>query len=174
MVGNDINGILADKAVREKLLQSLAENIKRLLAALENGNGKSVNDILAEQAASEEESKIIREVCEDIDDFHSNVQSFREACQANPSLTDGQWLEQQVMGDMETLAQHLEHRGLTEEERRGIVEALRQSLLEEAEAECQLHERETSMIGEEIREADAEEIPEEKRSEQLSHEEVAQ
>lgn len=144
MDDDNILNVLSDATVREELLQLSAENVEKMLADLDNKGGKPVNEVLSCYGESEEERRLINELCDEIDDYHGNVQRLRDAKLGDPSLTEGRWLEEQLTAEAEIISQYAEGRSLTEEERSRLKVLLQQSFMSETEMETQLLDREIS------------------------------
>lgn len=78
-----------------ELFKELQESfMKHLRSLMDFTSGKSeheVNEILIEQAGSEEEKRVIREICEDIDLEHQLMQDLEQS-----EMDPGEWLESQI------------------------------------------------------------------------------
>ena len=78
-----------------ELFKELQESfMKHLRSLMDFTSGKSeheVNEILIEQAVSEEEKRVIREICEDIDLEHQLMQDLEQS-----EMDPGEWLESQI------------------------------------------------------------------------------
>lgn len=143
---------LAREDVREEIQASFTNYLKTLIAALKNKNGKTTTETLMEHGKSDEEQALISELCEDIDAYHDNVKRCREAISQTPSLTEGAWLEQQLLAEANMLAQELEKRNLTNEEQQTLLQQLQQELMAEAEKESNMLNNELNTIGKEMEE----------------------
>lgn len=141
MDDDNILNILSDATVREELLRLSVGNVEKMLAALDSRGGKPVNEVLSCYGESEEERMLVNELCDEIDDYHGNVQRLRDAKLSDPSLTEGRWLEEQLAAEVEVLSQYAEGRSLTGEERSRLLDHLQQSLMRETEEEGRLLDR---------------------------------
>lgn len=150
MGDNDLLQTLSGETVKRSLLETFDKHLKKLLGLIGMGNGKATNDVFVSQCESDEERALVRELCDEIDDYHANQRRLAEAMRDNPSLTEGEWLEEQLLAEADQLAQHLGQRDLTDGEREAIVAELQQSLMAEAESECELLDKQLDGMAKEM------------------------
>ena len=75
----------------EQLEQSFFKNLRSLLDLVRGKSGQELDDLLAEQGRDEEEKRVIREVCEEIDLAHEMMEDLKRSAKE-----PGPWFEQQV------------------------------------------------------------------------------
>ena len=76
----------------EQLAQSFFKNLRSLLDLAKSKIGKELDDLLAGQGRDEEEKRVIREVCEEIDLEHEMMEDLKRS-----EKEPGPWFEQQVV-----------------------------------------------------------------------------
>ena len=138
MGDNDLLQTLSGETVKRSLQETFDKHLKKLLGLIGMSGGKAADDVFLSQCESDEERALVRELCDEIDDYHANQRRLAEAMSDNPSLTEGEWLEEQLLAEANQLAQHLGQRDLTGDEREALVDELQQSLMAEAESEGEL------------------------------------
>lgn len=80
---------------------------------------KSLEDELLEQAKSDEEKKVLKELFLDIDEYHAEMTNVMNAIEKDENLTPGEWMEQQIYENVDNLASKItdEGRKLNEDEK---------------------------------------------------------
>lgn len=139
-----------DDKEKESWIKRFVENFKRLLHLAENRGDKPINDTLAEAGESEEEKRLIREQCEEIDAFHANIKELERAKEEDSELTNGEWLYREVEKEMQDIAQKLESRALTAEELKELKKKIVGALDEEIAAEAKGLDEEFELIEKEV------------------------
>lgn len=74
-----------------ELQQSFFYHLRKLLDLMPGRTEDEVNDLLTKQADSEEEKKVFREICEEVDIEHKLKDEL-----ANSSMDSGEWLEREI------------------------------------------------------------------------------
>lgn len=82
----------------KELQESFLKHLRSLLDLTAGKSEEEVNEILIEQADSEEEKRVIREIHEEIDLEHQLTQDLE-----NSEMDPGEWLEKQIENGVKEL-----------------------------------------------------------------------
>lgn len=103
----------------------------------DSSSNKSLEDELLEQATSDEEKQVLKELFSDIDGYHAEMSNLMEAMRKDNNLTSGEWLEQQIFESVDNLAREISSDGreLNEEEKASLRNQIRDAMDKELETE---------------------------------------
>lgn len=103
----------------------------------DSSSNKSLEDELLEQATSDEEKQVLKELFSDIDGYHAEMSNLMEAMRKDNNLTSGAWLEQQIFESVDNLAHKISSDGkkLNEEEKASLRNQIRDAMDKELETE---------------------------------------
>lgn len=103
----------------------------------DSSSNKSLEDELFEQAKSDEEKQVLKELFSDIDGYHAEMSNLMEAMRKDNNLTSGEWLEQQIFESVDNLALEIssDRRKLNDEEKASLRNQIRDAMDKELETE---------------------------------------
>lgn len=106
------------------------DGFKQLLGLLnERKESKSTfaKDLI-NSGESEEEKSLIRTMCEEIDAFYKARTEMIKAKQENPTLTTGEWFENELISLGNEITQTAEQRNLTPEEAKSFIKSIKDKM----------------------------------------------
>lgn len=103
----------------------------------DSSSNKSLEDELLEQATSDEEKQVLKELFSDIDGYHAEMSNLIEAMRKDNNLTSGEWLEQQIFESVDNLALEISSDGrkLNDEEKASLRNQICDAMDKELETE---------------------------------------
>lgn len=138
--------ILSQKETQNGLLQSFFEGLKRMFSKIKEDKNIDVDELVVSQGQTDEEKEILKEICEDIHSFNSNFRELHDSKTISPSLTDTEWLEGKMEKEANALANTLEQRDITAEEKFLLKEEFIKKLDEQIEQESEMLSKEINYI----------------------------
>lgn len=120
----------------KNLLQSFIKHLRTLLDLTSEKSEDDVNEILIKQANSEEEKRVFREICEDIDLEHRLMQELE-----NSGIDSGEWLERKIESEVKELIPDA-----TAEDIERVKEEVANNMEEEIKQDAEEFEKEISDI----------------------------
>lgn len=136
--------ILSQKETQNGLLKSFFECLKRMFSKIKEDKNIDVDDLVVSQGQTDEEKEILKEICDDIHSFNSNFRELHDSKTISPSLTDTEWLEGKMEKEANALANTLEQRDITAEEKFLLKEEFIKKLDEQIEQESEMLSKEIS------------------------------
>ena len=103
----------------------------------ESSSNKSLEDELIEQATSDEEKQVLKELFSDIDGYHAEMSNLMEAMRKDNNLTSGKWLEQHIFESVDNFALEISSDGrkLNDEEKASLRNQICDAMDKELETE---------------------------------------
>lgn len=103
----------------------------------DSSSNKSLEDELIEQATSDEEKQVLKELFSDIDGYHAEMSNLMEAMCKDNNLTSGEWLEQHIFESVDNLALEISSDGrkLNDEEKASLRNQICDAMDKELETE---------------------------------------
>lgn len=103
----------------------------------DSSSNKSLEDELIEQATSDEEKQVLKELFSDIDGYHAEMSNLMEAMRKDNNLTSGKWLEQHIFESVDNLALEISSDGrkLNDEEKASLRNQIYDAMDKELETE---------------------------------------
>lgn len=144
----DLSSLDFEDEQKKSWLEKFSSVIKDLFNKTRNRENKSINDVLAECAESDEEKALIRAQCEEIDNFYENRKRLEEAKAENPDLKEGDWLLREVENDLNEVIRNVEGRDLTPEEKKELRDKIEEQLDAEIENEAKCLDEELDAMNE--------------------------
>lgn len=138
--------ILSQKDTQNGLLKSFFEGLKRMFSKIKEDNNIDVDELVISQGQTDEEKEVLKEICEDIHSFNSNFRELHDSKTISPSLTDTEWLEGKMEKEANELANTIEQRDITSEEKFLLKEEFIKKLDEQIEQESEMLSKEISCI----------------------------
>ena len=120
----------------DKSEETFFTHLRSLLNLVRGKKDKELDDLLAEQGRSEEEKRVIREVCEEIDLKHEMMTDLMKS-----DKEPGEWLEKQIE---ETVTEMFPN--ATAEDIEEVKEAVLDSMETEIEHDAKMLEKESELI----------------------------
>lgn len=140
----NIIDILSQENTQKGLLQSFFEGLKRMFSQIKENRNINVDELVVSQGQTDEEKQILKEICDDIHSFNSNFRDLHDSKIKNPSLTDTEWLESKMEDEANALANTLEHRDITDNERSILKDEFIKKLDEQIEQESDMLNKEAN------------------------------
>lgn len=120
----------------KELQESFLKHLRSLLDLTAGKSEEEVNEILIEQADSEEEKRVIREIYEEIDLEHQLTQDLE-----NSEMDPGEWLENQIENGVKELIPDA-----TTEDIETVKEKVAECMEEEIKYEAEEFDKEISEL----------------------------
>lgn len=134
--------ILSQEDTQKGLLQSFYESLKQMFHKFKGDKNINVDELVVSQGHTEEEKSILMEICDEIHSFNINFRDLQNSKIKDPSLTETKWLERKMVEEANSLANTLENRDVTEEEK----SSLRDEFIKELDLQI---EQESNMLNKE-------------------------
>lgn len=120
----------------EQLKQLFFKHLRFIFDLVRGKSGKEVDDLLVEQGRDEEEKKVIREICEEVDLEHEMLTDLLQSGE-----NQDQWLDHQI----EAIVKE-SFPDATDDDINQVKEAVLSSLEEEIEFDTKMLEEEVDLI----------------------------
>lgn len=93
-----------NKEERKSFLTTLSEHMKRIADLFSKSDNKSANDKIIFAGRTEEEKDQLKEMCEEIDDYHRDLKELRGS-----ELSPGKWLDKKIDKELEAADSEVTH-----------------------------------------------------------------
>lgn len=125
--------ILTQEEARKGLLEKFKEHLGKLFAVMKAG-GK-VEDVAMESAQGEEEKETLKLMLDEIHGYHQNLRDLHAEQEADPDLTESEWLEKKLQETAKDWVREVENREMTPDEKDALMKEYNRALDDEIERE---------------------------------------